>query len=362
MKLTAKIKLLPNEWQYPMLLKTMEAANAACNFASDLAWEKHIFKQYNLHHECYKAIRERFVLSAQLAVRVLAKVAHAYKKNKRIKRVFRSHGSIAYDNRILSFKLERQTVSIWTIEGRKVIPFIGGNKQLALLHSQRGESDLVYMNNNFYLYVTCEVDDPSPFEINDVLGVDLGVTNVAVDSDGEIHKGNHINNVRVRHNKMRAKLQKKGTKSAKRLLRKRRKRESRFVNDVNHCLSKQLVKKAERTERGIALENLSNIRERIRARKPQRILLHSWAFADLQAKIEYKAKRVGIPVIFVNPAYTSQMCSCCGHVDKANRQSQAQFSCTSCGYAAHADVNAAQNIRVLGRASVNAPNADTPSA
>src|SRR5829696_7820788 len=117
----------------------------------------------------------------------------------------------------------------------------------------------------------------------------------------------------IRYAKLRAKLQKKGTKSAKRRLKKRRKRESRFVNDVNHCLSKQLVKKAKRTERRIALENLTNIRQRVRATKSQRLLLHSWAFADLQHKIRYKAKRVGVPVVLVNPAYTSQMCSACGH-------------------------------------------------
>jgi IS605 OrfB family transposase len=357
MKLTAKIKLTPDEWQYQSLLKTLESANAACNAVSEVAWEKRIFKHYDLHHECYHAIREQFTLSAQVAVRVLGKVADTYKKDKRTKRAFRPHGSIAYDSRILSFKLSKQTVSIWTVDGRKIIPFVAGDRQLALLQHQRGESDLVLMNKAFYLYVTCEVDDPTPFEVDDVLGVDLGVVNIAADSDGEIHQGKPVNNVRVRYSKLRRKLQKKGTKSAKRLLKKRRKREKRFVNDVNHCLSKQLVKKAECTERGIALEDLTNIRDRVRARKSQRLLLHSWSFADLQNKISYKAKRAGVPVVFVNPAYTSQTCPACGCVDKHNRKSQSEFCCVSCGHAAHADTTAAQNIRVLGRAAVNQPYA-----
>ena len=359
MKLTAKIKLTPDEWHYQSLLKTLEVANAACNALSEVAWDKKVFKKYSLQQLCYYDIREQFELTAQVVILLLGKVADAYKKDKRIKRAFRPHGSIAYDKRILSFQLSQQTVSIWTVDGRKTMPFVAGERQLALLQHQHGESDLVLMNNEFYLYVTCEVDDLTPFEVNDVIGVDLGVVNIAADSDGEIHQGKPVNRVRVRYSKLRSKLQKKGTKSAKRLLKMRRKREKRFVNDVNHCLSKQLVKKAERTERGIALENLTNIRDRVRARKSQRLLLHSWAFADLQSKISYKAQRAGVPVVFVNPAYTSQTCPECGCVHKHNRQSQSQFCCVSCGHAAHADTIAARNIRVLGRAAVNQPDADS---
>jgi putative transposase len=100
------------------------------------------------------------------------------------------------------------------------------------------------------------VEVTEPFEFSDIIGIDLGVTNIAVDSDGEIFRGTHINNVRIRYAKLRAKLQRKGTKSSKRLLRKRNRRESRFAKDLNHCISKKVVKKAERTSRGIALENL----------------------------------------------------------------------------------------------------------
>jgi putative transposase len=359
MKLTAKIKLKPSKEQANSLLQTIEAANEACNYISQQSWQSKVFGRVPVHNLCYYIVREQYKLSAQIVVSCVGKVVDAYKKDKKKERVFHKWGAIAYDNRILSYHSKKQAVSIWTIDGRKTIPYQAGEKQLALLQYQQGESDLVYMNGNFYLYATCDCENPEPFEITDVIGIDLGVTNVAVDSDGQMHSGKHINNVRIRYVKMRSKLQRKGTKSSKRLLRKRRKRESRFSNDVNHCISKQAVTKAERTERGIALENLTNIRSRIRARKSQRSLLHSWAFADLQNKIEYKAKRAGIPVFFVNPAYTSQTCSCCGHIDKSNRKSQSVFCCTSCGFAAHADVNAAQNIRVLGRALVNAPHADS---
>jgi putative transposase len=359
MKLIAKIKLSPTQEQAHLLLRTIETANDACNYISQQAWQAKSFGRVPVHKLCYYKVREQFTLSAQVAVRCIGKVVDAYKLNKNHPCVFRKYGAISYDSRILTYYYKEKRISIWTISGRENIPYQAGEKQLALLEHQVGETDLVYMNKNFYLYATCDVDDPKPFEINDVIGLDLGVNNIAVDSDGDIHRGNHITNVRIRYVRLRAKLQSKGTKSAKRLLRKRNKRESRFSKDLNHCISKKVVQKAERTTRGIAMEKLSSIRDRIRAKKPQRYLLHTWTFADLQSKIRYKAQRAGVTVVFVNPAYTSQTCSCCGHVDKHNRQSQSVFLCISCGFAAHADVNAAQNIRILGRASVNTPDADS---
>jgi putative transposase len=146
------------------------------------------------------------------------------------------------------------------------------------------------------------------------------------------------------------KLQAKGTKSAKRLLKKRARKEARFAADVNHCIAKRIVTEAERTGRGIALEDLTGIRARVRLRKPQRVTLHSWAFAQLGQYIAYKAALAGIPVVYVDPAYTSLMCSDCGHISKKNRPGQATFRCTSCGFAEHADVNAARNIASRGAA------------
>jgi len=170
-------------------------------------------------------------------------------------------------------------------------------------------------------------------------------------------KHSHVNQVRARYSRFRAKLQKKGTKSAKRLLRKRSGREKRFAKDVNHCLSKAIVQTAQGTSRGIALEDLTHIRERAQrtVTKRHRRVLHSWGFCQLRAFIAYKAALAGVGVVYVNPAYTSQTCSACGHCEKANRKCQSKFLCRSCGFSAHADVNAAVNIR--SRAAVNRPDA-----
>src|SRR5262249_22269310 len=147
-------------------------------------------------------------------------------------------------------------------------------------------------------------------------------------------KHSHVNQVRARFSRFRQKLQKKGTKSAKWLLRKRSGRERRFVKDVNHCLSKAIVSTAQGTSRGLALEDLQGIRERAKrtVTKRRRRVLHSWSFFQLRAFIAYKAAWAGVRVIYVNPAYTSQTCSACGHCEKANRRSQAHFLCRSCGF------------------------------
>src|SRR5690606_19926855 len=194
---------------------------------------------------------------------------------------------------------------------------------------------------------------PEPADVSEFLGVDLGVTNIAVDSDGETHSASHVKNVRHRHRRLRKKLQKKGTKSARRRLKRLSGKERRFAKDVNHTISKRIVAKAKGTGRGIALEELTGIRERVTVRRRQRATLHSWSFSQLRQYIEYKARLAGVPVVLVDPRNTSRTCPVCGCVDKRNRPSQSKFSCTSCGYAGFADYIAAENIR---RAAVNRPN------
>jgi putative transposase len=171
----------------------------------------------------------------------------------------------------------------------------------------------------------------------DFLGIDLGIVNIAATSDSEILAGRELNRIRTRERGLRAKLRKKNTPSAKRRLKKRRRKEARRAEDINHKIAKHVVAEAERTGRGIALEDLTGIRERVRLRKPQRAAHSSWSFAQLGAFIAYKARRTGIPVVYDDPAYTSRTCAECGHIDKANRVSQAWFACRNCGFVDHAD-------------------------
>jgi putative transposase len=335
------------------LLRTLEMANAACDRLSQLAWEAQEFGQYAMHQAFYRTIRDEFALSAQVVVRLNSKVADAYKIDQKAQREFRKHGSICYDLRILSWNMDKGFASIWTLDGRQRIPFVCGDHHRELLAFQRGETDLVYRNKEWFLFTTVDVPDQKEQQVLEWIGVDMGIVSIAQTSDGARFAGSTVNSRRSRNARLRRKLQKKGTKSAKRLMRRRRRKERRFATDVNHQISKKIVGAAKRTECGIAMEDLKGIRSRVRARKKQRRSLHSWSFGQLQEFILYKAKRTGVPVRFVDPRNTSRTCPKCGCVDKRNRKSQAEFLCVACGHSDNADSNAAENIR---RAAVNPPN------
>lgn len=354
MILTAKVKLQPTDAQADSLKRTLKKANAACDYISQVAWDTKTFGKFQIQKLVYQDVKVQFDLTAQLVIRCIAKVSDAYKIDKKVKREFKLLGSIAFDSRILSWKLDKNEVSIWTVDGRiKTIPFVCHDRAKELLSGERGESDLCLINGEFYLFTSCTVNEPTPKDIDDFLGVDLGVANIAVDSDGEVHQGKTVKNVRFRQRKLRTKLQKKGTHSARRRLKKLSGKERRFATWTNHNISKRIVAKAKDTDRGIAIEELGGIRDRATVRRPQRVTLHSWSFSQLRIFIEYKAQLMGVKVQAVDPRNTSRTCPCCGHVDKANRRTQSKFLCVDCGFSGLADHIAATNIR--SRAAVSQP-------
>lgn len=364
MKLTLFLKLLPSDEQKKLLLKTMEQFNTACNFISQVAYAHRTASQVKLHKLTYKDIREKFGLSAQMAVRAIGKVAETYKRDKTTLHCFKPHGAMAYDQRILTIKFP-DCVSILTLNGRQIMPFMFYNYRQLDLRRVRGQADLIYHGGEFYLAVCVDVPEPPPSEPTDWLGVDLGIVNIATDSTGESFSGKQLNGLRKRYAKLRSKLQKKAAEKRKsgkrpksiiRLLKKRSKKEHRFATNVNHVISKRVVAKAKALGCGIALEDLKGIRSRVTVRKPQRRSHHSWAFYQLRTFIEYKARLAGVPVVLVDPRNTSRTCPHCGCIDKRNRPNQAEFKCVSCGFSGSADIIAAENIR---RAAVNRPNAAT---
>lgn len=354
MKLIARIKLQPTKKQHKALLQTLEAANAACDYVSEVAWQAQTFGQFTLHKLCYAAVRAQFNLGADVAVRVFSKVSDSYKLDKQTKRTFNPRGAFPFNDRLVSYKLDKRVVSIWTMDGREKMPFIISEHAANLLRGLRGECDLVYRKGEFYLLQCCDIDEPTPKEVDDFLGVDLGIANIAVDSDGDVHQGKAVKSVRYRHRQLRRKLQTKGTKSAKRRLKKLSGKEQRFAANTNHVISKILVAKAKDTDRGIALEELGGIHERVTTKRSQRATLRSWSFDQLRRFIEYKAKQAGVVVTAVDPRNTSRLCPCCGHISKANRKSQSKFLCVSCGFSGLADHIAAGNI--ASRAVLSRPN------
>lgn len=353
MKLVATLKMLPSSEQATCLRATLARCNEACTWLAAAGFEANTFRQYDLHKMAYNRMRERFGLTAQAAVRSIAKVSGAFKISRKIAPVFRKDAAQPYDDRIIRFLKDGGAVNLWTIDGRMTIPVMMGDHQRRLMTYRKGEVDLCLVRGKWLLAVVCDVPETDEFKAADWLGIDLGIVSLAVDSDGTVHTGADVERIRDKLARRKRGLQKRGTKAAKRRLRKLAGREARFRKHTNHVISKVIVQTAERTGRGIALEELTGIRGRVTARRSQRSRLHSWAFRQLRAFLAYKAKLAGIPLMAVDPRYTSQACSCCGVIDRKNRPNQATFSCLSCGHSEAADINAARNIRA--KAAVTPP-------
>jgi putative transposase len=360
MKLTLQLKLLPTPDQHAALRETMRLCNAAATYAAAAGFAAGVFGQVSIHHLVYYDIRERFGVSSQLAVRAIAKAVECFQRDKTVCPAFRPDGAICYDQRVLSFH-GLHSASLWAIGGRVEVPFVCGPYQQARQGRIQGQADLVVREGVFYLLCTIDMPEETSLDPQDVLGVDLGVINLATTSDGTTHSGAGVDACRTRSLRRRQRLQRaahaaqmdgKRPKQIRRALRRIARKEARFRRDVHHCISKTLVAVAKGTDRGIALEDLKDIRERSRFRKPQRARMTGWAFAQLGSFVEYKAQLAGVPVVLVNPRHTSQGCNRCGHIERANRQRQARFSCKRCGYTTNADFNAANNIRDRARVKV----------
>ncbi|MDW7730874.1 MAG: transposase [Methanolobus sp.] len=349
MLITIKIKLVTTQEQHEQLLKTMEHFNNACNYISDFAYSNRVFSKFKLQKHLYYETREKFSLSSQLAVRALAKVAESYKVDKKVFHQFQLHGAVIYDQRILS--INNDMVSILTLDGRikTGIKYRKGQN----VDSRKGQTDLIYQNKEFYLQIVVDQPEEPPVNSEEFLGVDLGIVNIAATSDGKMYSGEKCQQVREKYAVIKAKLQSVGTYSAKQHLTKISKKERRFKKDTNHVISVDIVQTAKDTNRSIALEELTGIRERTTVRKADRDKHHKWVFNELRNFIEYKAKIHGVIVRFVNPAYTSKQCSVCGHISDRNRKKQEVFSCQKCGHTENADYNASRNI--ASRAAINQP-------
>jgi len=353
MLLTVKVKLLTSQVQHADLLKTMERFNEACNYISEVAWANRTFGKVGLQKILYYEVREKFGLSAQMVVRAVGKVSESYKIDKSVKHTFKPHGAVVYDQRNLTIK-GADRVSILTLDGRTLVPIAYGNYRTLDQNRIRGQADLVYIDGSFYLILVIDIPEEKQIENPDgTLGVDLGIVNLATTNDGFQFSGEKCAIVRQRYSTLKARLQSVGSWNAKKHLKQISRKERRFKKDTNHCISKQIVKTAQDTNRAIALEDLKGIRSGSTVPKPVRSVLGKWAFYELASFIRYKAQLLGVPVVFVDPKYTSQQCSVCGFVDKKNRKSQSKFVCLECGHSENADINAAKNIAC--RAAINQP-------
>ncbi len=363
MELTLQLKLLPTDDQSTALRATMARFHEACNWLAARAFAQQCANKLTLQRLYDYELRTMFALPVQMVVRCLARVAGTYRRDKTICPTCRSEAAMPYDQRMMRGD-GLDHVSLSTLTGRVLVSFVLGPYRRPRFdaYEPRQCQLVVRSEGQWFLLVVVQVPEGTPCPPTDFLGVDLGVVNLAATSDGTTHSGAGVEACRTRYARRRQRLQwaahraqraGKRPKNMRRALQRTARRASRFRQDTNHRIRKTLVAAATGNGYGIALEDLKAIRRRTRFRKPQRAWMTGWGFAQLRFFVEYKAQLAGVQVVLVDPKYTSQQCSVCGHIAKANRRSQALFSCQACGYPAHADGNAALNIRYM--ALVNAP-------
>lgn len=350
MKLTISIKLKTGIDDRRKLFNLREVFCSTCNTLVPYVREARCWNRVALHNLAYSKIRatpsEEARLGSQMVCNAIFTVCKAY-KNKNIQKgqevpeiKFHKNRSIHFDKR--TYSLKGESVSLYTLEGRITLPMLLGDFQRQ--YFARGvpkEAELVFRKEHWYLNLVLEIPDPAITEKTTLFGVDLGENILAATSSGQLYGGGKIRHERDKFLAKRRKLQSNGSESAKQLMKKISGKEARRMKYMNHEVSKNIVKEAVAQDAGvIVLENLKNIRKRIKGGKRIRTRLHRWAFFQLQTFIQYKAEQKGLKVLYVNPAYSSQTCSFCGLIGVRSRH---LFQC-SCGNRQHSDLNASRNL------------------
>jgi putative transposase len=368
--LTVVVKLQPTPEQVSKMEATLQAFAGACNYVNAHT-EAKITNKIVLQALTYQTIRAEFGLVANMAVRVCARVAMNRKaaklKGKPVKQF--APTSMDCDKDLFTFREKDWQVSLATVQGRERVVLNAGNYQRGKLKGCKPTSAQLckHRDGGFYLHIQLKDDAPDPIQSSDVIGVDFGRRDIAVTSEGDSWSGQDIKTVRDRFSKVRASLQQKaskGTRSTRRrarqILQRLSGRERRYQQWLNHNISKAIVRKARGLNAAIAVEDLTGIRERINElprNKTERRRGNSWAFYQLRLFITYKAIQVGITVLAVPPAYTSQTCHKCLHVHPVRGKSYRSgksFNCGHCGWHGDADENGSMMIKFLGL-SVNQP-------
>jgi len=358
---TISLKLRTTTEQSQYLFELQTAYSVACNRLVPVVVETRCWNRVALHNLTYFDLREKTTLGSQMCCNAIFSVCKAYKSQKALRKIKKDSvpeinfgkTSVHFDKRTYSFK--GSFLSLYTLAGRIKVEWVTGKHQTDLFESGTPkEAELIFKSGNWFFNLVLEFPEVEFVKSETVLGVDVGENNLAATSTGKLFGAGSLRHRRDEHLSFRSRLQSNGSQSARQALRQVSGKEQRRVRHTNHEVSKAIVLDAQEIGAGkIVLEDLTHIRENIKAGRRVRTRLHRWAFRQLQTFVEYKAQAVGIAVEYVNPAYTSQTCSLCGSL---GNRSKHLFTC-KCGFRAHSDVNASQNLSRIGR-SIGLPRAE----
>jgi len=302
------------------------------DFTEELRKATHIANYSLKHRKCRTTKEVKYIgLKACISNQILKK----YGSNKKLKKV--SKVKLTINGYFIQADKEKREISIPALKLK--LPYLFNNNFIKI---NQVEID------NKYVYVSAEISDKSEIKVENYIGVDRNTTGhaavVGIPTTGKVYKlGKKAFHIHRKYKKIREHLQKK---NAKKQLKKIRRREKNIIRDINHKMSNKIVKIALENSCGIKLENLKGIRNNNKSKKwvkknksgeSFKSSINTWEFYQLQSMIEYKSKICGVPVLYIDPHYTSQRCSKCGLIGIRNGK---KFSCPHCGHVDHADANA----------------------
>ncbi len=325
------------------IARTMQEFSKATQYAYDFALKHNIRSWKILHQQTYADIRKFSKLGSQLCCKAIKTALETKKGCRNMKVNFNKELTIQYDQRSYSFDFSGKC-SLSTIEGRfKTKLFLPDYYLKTYQDWEITGATLSKVGKEFYLNVVVAKDiRPASLGLNSqIVGVDVGINNLATTSDFIFFKG--VKSKIVRFQGLRSKLQSKGTKSAKKHLKLLIGRQTRFMRSINHEISKRIVSRMDAGDI-IVMEDLQNIKSKRRGKDLNR-LMNDWAFLQLRNFVEYKAVRKSIVFCIISPAYTSKMCSKCHETNSIRPNKAGFFKCLNCGYSCNADLNASFNLR-----------------
>ena len=338
-------------------METIKIYNEACNYCLQEGFKLKIYNKFNLHEVTYRNVRKRFPkLNSSYVCTARDQASELLKRvNLRVLPIKKGNSGIRLNHNTFKPYLKKGIISLSTLYGRIKIPIKIPNYFKRYIDWKISSAILSSQNGQIFLHLDAENEAPPKVNPTKVIGIDRGIINPVVTSDNKFFNSRHIRAVNGRYEWLRQKLQAKGTRSARRHLKKIGRREQRFMRDVNHSISKQLV---ESNADVFVLEELHIKRVKKNGKRFNK-KLETWAFRQFQDFLEYKAEALGKTVEYVNPKHTSQRCSKCGTVKKANRKG-VWYLCNKCGFTLNSDLNAARNIVALSKlfgqqAAINQP-------
>ena len=360
---TAITRLTLTGEQRTLLDTTISEWKRACNISSRIGWRANEARKTRLQKLAYDEVREETRLGSQHTILATHQAAAALSGIDDIEALEEDYATsrpeftadtVKYDTRTMTL-FDDGTVSLSTVGDRirceLVLPNDENGYQYQYLDSEAWEiteSTLSRRDGGYYIHLGFRKPKPKKrAEIRDdtedrtVLGVDLGIANIATTSTAYFASGDELRHRHREFERIRGRLQRTGTQSAHRTIQQMSGRESRHVRNTLHEVANDIIDEAlEHDCEYIAFENLRHIRDRA----PRVKEFHQWAHRQLVEMVESKADAEGLRVVYVSPENTSRRCPECGHTSEGNRIVRSEFECQSCGETGNADYVGAKNV------------------